>query len=70
MPKEPTLDELRAIRAKREPFAENPTEEDIAIMKADIDEYRKRYEANTVCELSNAQMSCEQLLELILAQIK
>lgn len=50
MPKEPTLDELKAIRARREPLVENPTEEDIAIMRADIDEYRKRYEVNVVCK--------------------
>jgi hypothetical protein len=47
--KDITLDDLKAMRAKRESLVENPTEEDIAIMKADIDEFRKRYEANNVC---------------------
>jgi TPR repeat protein len=49
MPKQPTLSDLKAIRASREPLVTNPTEEDIAIMQADIDEFRKRYEANNVC---------------------
>jgi hypothetical protein len=50
LPKEPTLADLKAIRARREPLVENPTEEDIAFLKADIAEYRARYEANIVCK--------------------
>ncbi|MDR1092388.1 MAG: hypothetical protein LBL79_15070 [Prevotella sp.] len=34
LPKEPTLADLKAIRAMREPLVENPTEEDIAVRGA------------------------------------
>jgi hypothetical protein len=49
MPKDYSLADLKASMARQEPLVTNPTEEDIAIMKADIDEFRKRYEANDIC---------------------
>jgi TPR repeat protein len=50
MPKDYSLADLKASMTKWEPLVTNPTEEDIAIMKADIEEYRARYEANIVCK--------------------
>jgi hypothetical protein len=50
IPKDYSLADLKRSRSRWEPLVTNPTEEDIAIMKADIDEYRKRYEANIVCK--------------------
>jgi TPR repeat protein len=50
LPKDLSIADLKAARAKWEPLVENPTEEDIAFMKADIEEYRARYEANNVCK--------------------
>jgi hypothetical protein len=50
LPKDLSIADLKAARSKWEPLVTNPTEDDIAFMKADIEEYRARYEANNVCK--------------------